>query len=113
MIEPYLPEPYLPVLSRLALAPEDDPASESFVLNKTPIDWWTPMHFGSGLVVGLLGVPFWAAVAITVGYEVLEYYHETPSGSLLFGSQSVETPLNSTIDVAAYLAGWSLGTRVR
>lgn len=72
------------------------------------VDWWSLVHFASGLVLGL--VPFvgwWWAVAILVGYEGLEAglrRIKTEDGGLF----EYESWMNIAIDVALGLTGFAI-----
>lgn len=46
-------------------------------------------------------------------YEVMEYLHEYPSGSELFGTKRPESIVNAVTDVAVFWVGYLAGQRLR
>lgn len=67
--------------------------------NRAVFDGWTLVHVGWGGVAGAAGLNPWAFLAITGAYEVLEYIHEHPRGSAVFGSKGPESGANMVGDV--------------
>lgn len=88
-------------------------AEPTIGVNVDAVDSWTLVHLGTGLISGLIGLPFWAAISVATAYEVVEYMHEWPKGSILFGSKQPESPANVAVDMLAFSAGWGIGARVR
>jgi hypothetical protein len=84
------------------------------LINDAAIDPWTGVHALAGLGVGLLGVPAPVALAGAAAYEVVEYAHEWPRGSVLFGSKRPESIQNVVSDLVVYsLAYWLGSSRAR
>jgi len=81
------------------------------LINEDAIDSWSTVHALSGLGVGLFGISAPLAFGGAVVYEIIEYAHEWPRGSLLFGSKRPESPLNVATDLAFYTAAYWLGSR--
>lgn len=74
-------------------------------------DSWTVVHVGSGLVLGVLGVPAVLTIAALVGFEVVEAFLRREGGrGALFAS---ETPGNVFVDVLAGLVGYAAGRVLR
>jgi hypothetical protein len=80
-------------------------------INQAPVDKWTAVHALSGLGVGLFGVSAPVALAGAAAYEVVEYAHEWPRGSVLFGSKRPESIANVASDLLVYGAAYWLGGR--
>lgn len=78
-------------------------------LNKEPVDSWTIVHVLSGIAAGAVGLSPLTFAALSVGYEVLEYAHEWPKGSKLFGSKRPESGANIVVDLAANTLGFVVG----
>lgn len=81
------------------------------MINESAIDAWSTVHGLTGLGAGLLDLPPLAALGGAVAYEVVEYAHEWPRGSVFFGSKRPESALNVATDLAIYTAAYWLGSR--
>jgi len=79
------------------------------VINQDAIDSWSAVHALTGLAAGLWGLSPIVAFGSAVAYEVVEYAHEWPRGSKLFGSKRPESALNVASDLAFYTAAYWLG----
>lgn len=106
MIEAFVPQPGPGYLG------EPPPASEGG-MNADAFDSWSKVHLGMGLLFGILGVPFGWTIGIGVAYEVLEYAHEYPKGSVIFGSKRPESAANLVADMVLFLGGWAVANGVR
>lgn len=83
-------------------------------MNEGLVDQWTAVHALAGLGVGLLGASAPVALGGAAVYEVVEYAHEWPRGSVLFGSKRPESIPNVVSDLAVYgLAYWLGSSRGR
>lgn len=82
-------------------------------LNEAPVDGWTAVHTGMGFGAGLLGLSAPVALGGAVAYEVVEYAHEWPKGSKLFGSKRPESGLNIAVDIGVFAFGWWVGRKIR
>jgi hypothetical protein len=80
-------------------------------MNQELFDSWTAVHALAGLGVGLFGTSAPVALGGAVAYEALEYAHEWPRGSVLFGSKRPESVQNVVGDLVVYGATYWLGTR--
>ena len=58
--------------------------------NLSPFDLWTLVHIAWGTGAGLGRLNPWAFLGLTTVYEVVEFLHESPRGSKLFGSKRPE-----------------------
>jgi hypothetical protein len=81
-------------------------------INKGFVDKWSAVHTLSGVSMGLLGIAPHLAIPGAIAYEVLEYAHEWPNGSTLFGSKGPETPQNLIGDMALYTGAYFLGRKL-
>lgn len=88
------------------------PAAERGEINASMFDSWSAVHALSGVTLGLLGVPLGWTIVIASTYEVIEYAHEWPRGSILFGSKRPESALNIAADMLLLLGGWYVATRL-
>jgi len=79
------------------------------VVNADALDRWSLVHLMNGLGLGLLGLRPVLALGGAVVYEVGEYAHEWPRGSVLFGSKQAETLANVVTDLALYSGGYFVG----
>ena len=82
-------------------------------VNAAPVDRWSAVHAATGLTAGAVGLSAPWAIGLAVLYEVVEYAHEWPRGSKLFGSKRPESFPNVLADLAIYAGGWWLGQKVR
>ena len=76
--------------------------------NLSPLDGWTLVHIAWGGLAGALGMNPWAFMLTTGAYEVLEYAHEHPHGSRIFGSKRPESPANMIADVGVAAVAYGL-----
>jgi hypothetical protein len=64
------------------------------------VDRWTVGHVGVGTWLGLLRVPWWGALVVAVGWEIIEQplkrITQTPR----------DTFANAAVDALAVMAGW-------
>lgn len=86
-------------------------------MNSDALDIWSLVHLVWGGACGALRIPPLLFVGLSVGWEVFEYWHETPRGSALFGSTKPESPTNVMGDLAvefvAYLAARAAADRLQ
>lgn len=76
--------------------------------NAAVVDEWSILHFGSGFLAGLSGMSGWTFLFLALGYEVVEYAHEHPSGSFIFGTKGPEWDVNVAADLALSATGFAL-----
>lgn len=85
--------------------------------NLCAFDVWSLTHMTWGAASGALGMHPWVFVGLSVAYEAIEYWHEWPRGSALFGSKRPESPVNIIGDLTAefltYLAARAARERLR
>lgn len=77
--------------------------------NVSPFDKWTLVHIAWGAGAGLGRLNPWAFLALTTVYEVVEFLHESPHGSKLFGSKRPESGVNMAADVGVAGVAYALG----
>lgn len=77
-------------------------------INHDAVDRFTPLHFGAGVITGLLGVPLPGAVTVAVGWEVLEVWLKRRA-AWLFPHPSQDDFSNSLLDACAVVLGWGVG----
>jgi hypothetical protein len=82
-------------------------------LNESPLDGWTVVHTAAGIASGAAGLSAPVSIAGAVAYEVVEYAHEWPKGSKLFGSKRPESGINIAVDIGVFVFGWWLGRKIR
>lgn len=82
------------------------------MINKAPVDRWTWAHGGVGAAYGLAKFPWWAALALGVGFELaeIELKKRVP---IIFPDALQDTPANATFDVIAVMLGWAVGRKLR
>lgn len=76
--------------------------------NQTAIDRFTAGHAAVGLLLRLGRLPWWAALAIAVGWEVIE----TPIKNAMpraFPFPTADSFANAATDVVAVMTGYGLG----
>jgi hypothetical protein len=81
------------------------------MINEAAVEQWSAVHALTGLGVGLLGASAPVALGGAVVYEAVEYAHEWPRGSALFGSKRPESFSNVVSDLVIYGAAYWLGSR--
>lgn len=81
--------------------------------NVSVLDEWSLVHFGTGFLAGAVGFNAWLYVFGHAGYEVVEYYHEYPRGSELFGTKRPEWDVNMVADMSVGFAGYVLARWLR
>lgn len=81
--------------------------------NVSPVDAWTIVHACWGGIAGALGANPWAFLAVTGAYEILEYAHEHPRGSRVFGSKRPESAANLVTDVGVAAVAYGLARYLR
>ena len=76
-------------------------------------DVYSPVHFGIGVVAGLLGVsPVKAALGLTV-LKIAVASYEHGAGHALFSRSRGESNLNELCDLLAEIAGVDVGAKLR
>jgi hypothetical protein len=81
--------------------------------NAAVFDGWSLVHVLTGTAAGLVGLGAWLYLAASLTYELVELYHESPSGSRLFGSKRPEDSSNLVADVGLGCLGYALGVQLR
>lgn len=81
--------------------------------NVSPLDAWSLAHAAWGTTAGVLGLNPWAFLAATAAYEVLEFVHESPRGSPIFGSKRPESPANLIADVGVAALAYGVARALR
>lgn len=85
-------------------------AREKADQNAAAVDPWTVVHFATGLALGLMNVPFRAAMAASLGYELAEQVFERRRwGQELFETAGPESVPNAIVDSVTFAAGHILG----
>ncbi len=74
-------------------------------VNYDAIDGFTAAHAASGAIMALTGVKASTALAMAVGWELVEPVLKTEIPGL-FPHASIDTPINKLTDVAAVMVGW-------
>lgn len=76
--------------------------------NHSVFDGWSFVHAAVGVAAAASGMSAWTYAFLCVGYEVVEYMHEYPKGSKIFGSKEPEWELNVAADLALGLGAFAL-----
>jgi hypothetical protein len=74
-------------------------------INHGALDWFTLVHWAIGFGYGALGLEFWIAFVLAVGWEIIENPLKVHFRFLFF-HPSRDTILNVIGDVLAVMAGW-------
>lgn len=79
-------------------------------INDELFDRFSLAHGAVGFGYGRVGIPWWGAVALVVGWEIVErpLKAEMPG---LFPHASQDSVANMAGDVIAVMVGWTLGRR--
>jgi len=81
-------------------------------INYAPLDRYSLAHGLIGVAAAMMGLSFWATMAIAVGWEIAEHVLKDFIPAL-FSYPSQDTMINSVGDVLSTLIGWSLTMVVR
>lgn len=76
-------------------------------INYAPFDRYSLAHGLIGVAAAMMGLSFWATLAIAVGWEIAEHVLKNVVPAL-FSYASQDTLVNSVGDVLSTLVGWSL-----
>jgi hypothetical protein len=77
-------------------------------LNAAVIDEWSLVHVSMGALAAALGMSGWTFVTLATAYEVVEFLHESPRGSWIFGSKRPEWDVNMVSDLAVAFGAYAL-----
>ena len=89
-------------------------SDEPTLFNRAPVDAFTAMHLGTGTVVGAAGAPWQLALALTVGWELVEpKLKRSKLWRKRFPVPTDDTLANTIGDSGAFMAGWWLGKQIR
>lgn len=81
-------------------------------VNGDPVDHFTFAHLGVGAIMGAVKLPWWAALGIAIGWELIENPLKDRF-SKLFPHPSHDRPANAVVDAAAMMAGWGIARGLR
>lgn len=84
------------------------PPSSMGEANKDAIDPWSLLHFLVGVAGGQV-LSFPAYLGALAVYEAIEFAHEYPKGSVIFGSKMAESGENVIFDTILGVAGYMVG----
>lgn len=76
-------------------------------INQAAIDRFTSAHGGVGVTLAVLNFPWWAALGVTIGWEVVENYLKDRKPHL-FPYSSHDSLENSVVDAAAVIVGFAV-----
>lgn len=74
------------------------------------VDKWSLVHASFGAASAAANLNPWLFMVIAIGYEALEFRHESPSGSRIFGTKGPETTENLVADLALSFGAYALVT---
>ena len=86
------------------LVPEAQPGDPNF----EPVDRYTLFHLGVGLGMSYLDIKLPTALAISIGWELLERPLKRYAPHI-FPDASQDSPANAVSDAAANMVGWMAG----
>ena len=81
-------------------------------VNREPVDRFTLAHLAFGAAMGLARVPWYAALPVAVGWELVEN-HLKDAFPQAFPNPSHDLPANAVTDALAVVAGWALTRGLR
>lgn len=90
----------------------DFPGAKKPGINVDPVDRFTLVHGAVGFGLGYARVPWWGALMLSVGWEILE----NPLKEALpwtFPNPSRDSLANSTFDAIGLMGGWYVAKRLR
>lgn len=88
------------------------PTASLGTINGDPADRFTIAHGIGGVFIGLTNAPIGAAIALAIGWEVLERYLKDRMPEA-FPHPSQDRLQNSILDACAVLIGWGVGLQIR
>lgn len=71
------------------------------------VDRFTLVHFGVGVVLGLIGFKWWAAAGTAIGWEVIERPLKRTIPQI-FPHSTQDTFANAAGDATAMVVGWGI-----
>lgn len=74
-------------------------------INGAPVDRFTIGHAAVGVIMGLKGMPFWAAATVAIGWELIENPLKDRFPDM-FPVPTHDTFENAAFDAMAMMAGW-------
>ena len=81
--------------------------------NIDPVDRYTLGHGAFGFMLGLWGMPWYAALGTSIAFEIVENAILKPwLGKRVFPVGKIDSPVNMAFDVGAWMAGWGAGKAV-
>ncbi len=78
-------------------------------INYPAFDRFTIGHGAVGVMMGLIRMPWWAALTIAVGWEIVERPMKR-NAPALFPNATQDTFQNALVDAAAMMVGWGAMT---
>jgi hypothetical protein len=80
-------------------------------LQTKPVDRWSLVHVGTGVMARGLGVPFVLWLVGSTLYEFVEQGIESKPGNI-FATSGPEVPVNAVLDVGFNCLGWLSGRKL-
>ncbi len=80
-------------------------------INHDPLDRFTFAHAASGAVMGLLRLPWWAALLGAFSWDMAERVLKYGFPNL-FPNYTQDTPQHVAVDAAAWMMGWAVTRQV-
>lgn len=82
-------------------------------INEALVDRFTAVHGVVGFAGGAFGMPFWFTVVGSLVFEILENLLQPKMASLFPYTADRDSPMNSSFDTLAVIAGWYVGNATR
>lgn len=84
-------------------------ARNGSMINEALVDRFTAVHGVVGFAGGAFGMPFWFTVVGSLVFEILENLLQPKMASLFPYTAERDSPMNSSFDTLAVIAGWYVG----
>jgi hypothetical protein len=75
-------------------------------INGDALDRFTLVHFGAGVTLGLLRTPWWLAIPMAIGWEIVENRLKDRFPEM-FPHATHDTLPNAVMDALAMTTGWA------
>lgn len=88
-------------------------AHDGSTINEALVDRFTAVHGVMGFAGGTFGIPFWFTVVSSLVFKILENMLQPKFASLFPYTAERDSPMNSSFDTLAVIAGWYVGNAAR
>lgn len=81
-------------------------------VNIDPVDGYTLVHAAFGAAMGAAKMPWWGALIVAVGWEIIENPLKDAFPQVLIHNTR-DSPMNAVLDATAVMGGWYVADRWR